>query len=143
LHKACFALNLTNLDFVELLLKSGTDAANTQDHAEGRTLLSYTTQFAPGAANFLLSSPQPRTSILPINLDIPSYSGFARLFPDYSDQIRETFLLKQWRDIEEILVERGAIDTEITALSLDTLMHHPFSALANTLAYENSCCYCK
>jgi ankyrin repeat protein len=55
LHKACFARNLTNLDFVELLLKSGADAANTQDH-EGRTLLLYTTQLTPGAAKFLLSS---------------------------------------------------------------------------------------
>jgi hypothetical protein len=55
LHTACFAGNVTNLDFVELLLERGLDQ-NTQDHTQ-RTPLLCTTPFAPGAAIFLLNLP--------------------------------------------------------------------------------------
>jgi hypothetical protein len=37
--------------------------------------------------------------------------------PDNPDQIQDQFQLKQWREIEEILTERGAADTGTTLLS--------------------------
>jgi hypothetical protein len=46
---------VTNLDFVELLLKKGADP-NSQDHLGG-TPLTFTKKFAPGAAKFLLNWP--------------------------------------------------------------------------------------
>jgi ankyrin repeat protein len=55
LHKACRGDNVTNLDFVELLLEENADP-NSQDHL-GMTPLMNTTKFAPGAAKFLLSWP--------------------------------------------------------------------------------------
>jgi hypothetical protein len=55
LHRACYAGNVTNLDFVDYLLEKGTDP-NAQDHL-GQTPLMFTTKFAPGAANFLLNWP--------------------------------------------------------------------------------------
>jgi hypothetical protein len=35
---------------------------------------------------------------------------------DNPDQVRHEFLLQQWREIEEMLVERGATDTGVTTL---------------------------
>jgi hypothetical protein len=55
LLSVCHAGNVTNLDFVELLLKAGADP-NAPDH-EGRTPLMRTTPVAPGAAKFLLNWP--------------------------------------------------------------------------------------
>jgi ankyrin repeat protein len=52
LHVACAWFNVTNLDFVELLLEYGADP-NAQDHL-GKTPLMWTLQLAPGAAKFLL-----------------------------------------------------------------------------------------
>ena len=45
--------NVTNLDFVELLLETGADP-NAQDHL-GLTPLMCTIEVAPGAAKFLLN----------------------------------------------------------------------------------------
>jgi hypothetical protein len=36
--------------------------------------------------------------------------------PEYPEQVKDQFLLQQWREIEEMLVERGATDTGITTL---------------------------
>jgi hypothetical protein len=35
--------------------------------------------------------------------------------PDNPDQIQDQFLLQQWHEIEEMLVERGAHDIRVTA----------------------------
>jgi ankyrin repeat protein len=53
LHHARCTSNVTNLDFVELLLEEGADP-NTQDHFGLTPLMSIPTD-APGAAKFLLS----------------------------------------------------------------------------------------
>jgi hypothetical protein len=55
LHNACYADNVTNLDFVELLLEAGADP-NTQYHP-GLTPLVYTIPNAPGVAKVLLNWP--------------------------------------------------------------------------------------
>jgi hypothetical protein len=122
LHKACYASNVTNLDFIELLLKKGSDP-NAQDH-HGATPLMCTTKYAPGAAKFLLNWPTT-------DPNITSRSGasfLARVRADvkyFSDQVARTdnperiqhqFLLRQWREIEEMLVEREAVDTGIDTL---------------------------
>jgi hypothetical protein len=60
---ACCWYNVTNLDFVELLLKAGADP-NVQDHL-GETPLMYTTMDAPGAAKFLLNWPTTDVNITP------------------------------------------------------------------------------
>jgi hypothetical protein len=61
LHYACYAGNVTNLDFVELLLEEGADP-NSQD-SRGQTPLMWTTYFAPGAAKFLLNWPTTDANI--------------------------------------------------------------------------------
>jgi hypothetical protein len=121
LHCACYASNVTNLDFVELLLKKGADP-NAQDYL-GMTPLIYTSPDAPGAAKFLLNWPS-------IDANITTRSGASYLArvrstimdlsdeatgPDNPDEIKSQFLLQQWREVEEMLVERDAHDTGITA----------------------------
>jgi hypothetical protein len=53
LHYACYSFNVTNLDFVELLLEVGADP-NARDYL-GWTPLMSTTEPAPGVAKFLLN----------------------------------------------------------------------------------------
>jgi hypothetical protein len=84
----------------------------------------YTIPDAPGAAKFLLNWPTT-------DANITTRSGASFLaevrslitalsdkvaFPDNPDQVQLQFKLQQWRGIQEMLVERGAIDTGITAL---------------------------
>jgi hypothetical protein len=134
LHKACSWDVVTNLDFVELLLTKGADP-NAQDHL-GLTPLMYTTDFAPGVAKFLLNWPTMdvnitnqsgqsflvwvRTAIMTISdkdvRSIVSAVSDATSISDSLDQVKDQFLLRQWREIEEMLVERGAEDTSMTCL---------------------------
>jgi hypothetical protein len=122
LHNACFGGNVTNLDFVEFLLEAGADP-NAQDHL-GNTTLMYTIPDAPGAAKFLLN-----WSTTDANITTRSGASFlARVrslittFPDqiarsdHPDLVPHRFWLRQWREIEEMLVESGAADTGITTL---------------------------
>jgi hypothetical protein len=121
LHTACFGGNVTNLDFIELLLKEGADP-NFQDYM-GLTPLICTNPYAPGAAKFLLNW---RTT--DANITARSEASFlARVIktvvcftenvarPGSPERVQNKFLLRQWSDIEEMLVERGAIDTGITS----------------------------
>jgi hypothetical protein len=118
LHFACSGGNVTNLEFVEYFLEEGADP-NSQDPL-GVTPLIRTTPFTPGAAKFLLNWPTT-------DVNITTQSGasfltkvreaieiFAR--PDYPNRVQNKFLLRQWREIEEMLVERGATDADITML---------------------------
>ncbi len=61
LHHACSSNAVTNLDFVELLLKKGADP-NFQD-SRGATPLMCTVPGAPGAAKFLLNWPTTDANI--------------------------------------------------------------------------------
>jgi hypothetical protein len=117
LHNACCGGNVTNLGFLELLLKKGANP-NAQDY-HGVTPLMCTTKFAPGAANFLLNWPTTDA-----NITTRSGASFLARFyvdvkyfcSDHPERIQHQFLLRQWREIEAMLVEMGAVDTGITAL---------------------------
>jgi ankyrin repeat protein len=114
LHNACHDVNVTNLDFVELLLKEGADP-NALDHL-GMTPLIYTIHGAPGAAKFLLNWPTTDANITTPNgasfLDlirkgcVERFSDLAA-HPGNPDHVQHQFLLWQWREIEEMLVQRG------------------------------------
>jgi hypothetical protein len=121
LHNACYTGNVTNLDFVQLLLKEGADP-NSKNHL-GMTPLMCAVPYAPGAAKFLLNWPTTDA-----NITTPSGAPFlvcvrwavghfsehiAR--PDNPEHIQHQYLLQQWREIDEMLVEKGARDTGITA----------------------------
>jgi hypothetical protein len=122
LHIACYGGNVTNLDFVELLLKEGADP-NARDHL-GITPLMFATPDAPGAAKFLLNWPATDVNITTrsgasflavVRMAIAAYSEQIAL-PDNPDQVQVQFRLQQWCEIEEVLVERDAHDTGIAAL---------------------------
>jgi ankyrin repeat protein len=123
---------VTNLDFVKLLMEAGADP-NAQDR-EGMIPLMRTIPNAPGAAKFLLNWPTTDANITTRSgasfLTMVRSAITANLYvglpgnPDL-DQIQHQFLLQQWRDIEEILVERDAHDTGIT-----TIYSNPFSVLS-------------
>jgi hypothetical protein len=113
LHMACSGYNVTNLDFIELLLEQGADPI-FQDHA-GLTPLMCTIPFAPGAAKFLLNWPTAEVNIT-TGLGV-SFSSLVRRAvryfsdkvanPDNPDRVQHRFLIQQWREIEEMLTERA------------------------------------
>jgi hypothetical protein len=116
LHTACYSGNVTNLDFVELLLEKGANP-NAQNLL-GNTPLMYTIPDAPGAAKFLLNWPTTDANITTrtgvsflarVRSLITAFSyQIAR--PDNPDRVQHQFAIQQWRNIEEMLVERGAAD---------------------------------
>ena len=117
LHKACFSGNVTNLDFVEYLLEEGANP-NFQDDL-GQTPLIWSIPDAPGAAKFLLNWPTADVNIttrsgasflVKVRVTVEKFLGKAAL-PDNPNQVQDQFLLRQWQEIEEMLVERGAVDT--------------------------------
>jgi hypothetical protein len=112
---------VTNLDFVELLLEKGADP-NALDYL-AETPLMYTIPGAPGAAKFLLNWPTTDANITTrsgasflavVRSTITDFSE-AIAHPDYPEKVQHQFVLQQWRDIEEMLVERGCTDTGITS----------------------------
>jgi hypothetical protein len=113
LHDACYTDNVTNLDFVELLLDAGADP-NAQDHT-GLTPMMYSIPYAPGAAKFLLNWPttdvnvttRSGESILARVRHAVKYLDDKISLPDHPYQVRDQFLLQRWRDIEDELVQRG------------------------------------
>jgi hypothetical protein len=117
LHNACCGVNVTNLDFVELLLKEGADP-NIQEY-RGLTPLLYTMLLAPGAAKFLLNWPTTDANITTrsgasflagVRVDVKNFHF------DHPEKVEHQLLGRQWRELEEMLVERGAVDTGITIL---------------------------
>jgi hypothetical protein len=120
LHSACYSGVVTNLDFIELLLAEGADP-NAKNHI-GRTPLMYTIPHAPSAAKYLLNWPTTNANVTEQSGEsflfmvrtrlIPAYVEQLAL-PDNPEQIQFKFLLQQWTEIEEMLLERGAHDTSI------------------------------
>jgi ankyrin repeat protein len=113
LQEACHAGSVTNLDFVELLLKEGADP-NSKDHL-GLTPLMYTLKAAPGAVKVLLNWPTTDVNILSrsgesflamVRRTITYFSEWIA-FPDNPERVQHQFQLQQWREIEELLLERS------------------------------------
>jgi hypothetical protein len=112
LHRACSSRAVTNLDYVEYLLEVGADP-NAQDFF-GLTPLMHTTMDAPGAAKFLLN--WPTTDITITTRSGMSFLGKVRgvvkylsdkvALPDNLEQVKHQFLLRQWREVEEMQVKR-------------------------------------
>jgi hypothetical protein len=104
---------VTNLDFIELLLKADADP-NAQTHIEDTPLMC-TASVAPGAAKFLLNWPTTDVNITDRSGDSflavvrTSVEYFSALIarPDDPDRVQNKFLLQQWRDIEEMLMARN------------------------------------
>jgi hypothetical protein len=103
---------VTNLDFVELLLRAGANP-NAQSHT-GKTPLMNTATDAPGAAKFLLNWPTTDFNLTPQSGK--SFLDMVRWILSYfSKQIQiaplddpDKFLFQQWLGIEEMLMEKGA-----------------------------------
>jgi hypothetical protein len=84
----------------------------------------FTLNLAPGAAKFLLNWPTTDVNIrypsgessflVRVRSPIASFID-AIAFPDHPEKVEHQFLLKQWREIEEMLVEKGAHDIGVTA----------------------------
>jgi hypothetical protein len=119
LHSACCSGNVTSLDFVEYLLEQGADP-NAQDHL-GKTALMHSIPDAPGAAKFLLNWPITDANIT-TRSGVSFVAGVRLTITEFSDEValynkvQDQFQLQQWREIEEMLVERGAVDIDITSL---------------------------
>jgi hypothetical protein len=112
LHWACCADFVTNLDLVELLLVNGANP-NALSH-RGKTPLLISATGASGAAKFLLK--WPTTNVNLIDESGESFIHTVRWIITYlTNQAQTTLLddldqllLQQWRDIEKMLLERGA-----------------------------------
>jgi hypothetical protein len=122
LHHACYGGSVTNLDSIELLLKEGADPNYLDDL--GTIPLLRTITGAPGAAKFLLNWPTTDVNITSrsgasflamVRKMIANFSDRMALH-DNPDRVQHQFLLRQWREIEVMLVERGAHDTGIRAI---------------------------
>jgi hypothetical protein len=114
---------VTNLDFIELLLKAGANP-NFQDLRFGPTPLMKSAPDAPGAAKFLLNWPTTDANITTrsgvsflamVRLTIKSFFDKIAL-PDNPEMVQHQLLLRQWREIEDMVVERGAADTGNTEI---------------------------
>jgi hypothetical protein len=113
LHRACFGGVVTNLDLIELLLVKGADP-NAQDLL-GVTPLMCTISLAPGAARFLLSWPTTNFNItnrsggnfLSAVKEAVQYMSDQTALLDNPSHVQHQLLLEQWREVEEILVEKG------------------------------------
>jgi hypothetical protein len=116
LHQACNPGTVTNLDIVEVLLVEGADP-NAQD-CSGMTPLMYTcctAERSPGAAKFLLKWPTTDFNItiafgasfpVAVERNLKAFSDKVAI-PGNPNQVQDQFLLQQWLEIKEMLVERG------------------------------------
>jgi hypothetical protein len=117
LHCACSSKNCTNLDFIQLLLDHGANP-NAQN-SDGKTPLHWTAGYAPGAAKFLLTYSEKTDPDILTN-DGQSFLAIARhsieegtfvvRHPQNPHPEVDLFLLKQWEEVERLLVESGALD---------------------------------
>jgi hypothetical protein len=120
LHVACFSGYCTNLDYIQLLLDHGANP-NAKD-SKGATPLQYTLPAAPGAAKCLLTYSDKtdpdidmndgRSFLFMVRCAIAECTSEARL-PNNLEKERLLFVLKQWEEVETLLIERGALDSAL------------------------------
>jgi hypothetical protein len=118
LHGACSSGTCTNLNYIQLLLDHGANP-NAID-SDGHTSLHYTGSGAPGAAKFLLTysdktdpdilTNNGRSLIAMVRTGIAASASKARL-PNNSHPGIIFFQVKQWEEVETLLIERGALDS--------------------------------
>jgi len=122
LHVACASYNITNIDYIRLLLECGADP-NAKNY-EVETPLFYTCKGAPGAARVLMDhddidlnvrGKRDRggnvTFLTLVRGAIAECSTVACSHPPGSaGEAKHLYLAKQWREIERIIVERGAVE---------------------------------
>jgi hypothetical protein len=112
LFNACHSANTTNLDFIQLLLDNGANP-NIQNFL-GESPLMCTVQMAPSAAKLLMEWPTTDVNltaksgkcILAMVRNTIDFLTHGCSFPWHP---RNQFLCQQWRDIEKLLVAKGAI----------------------------------
>jgi hypothetical protein len=119
LHPVCSGENCTNLDFIQLLLDHGANP-NEKD-SDGETPLHSTIIYAPGAAKFLLTysnktdpdilTNDGRSFLAMVRNTIVRASFKAKLSNNPHPE-KLLFVVKQWEEVEKLLVERGALDSE-------------------------------
>jgi hypothetical protein len=124
LHKACYSGVVTNLDLVEFLLEAGANP-NAQDNT-GEAPLMFSLNHVPGAAKFLVNWSTTDVNVLfrsgessfliRVRSTITTFSCTILLSGCNPLKVQHQFLLQQWRDIEEMLVEMGAHHTGIAPL---------------------------
>jgi hypothetical protein len=118
LHNACWGGFCTNLDFIQLLLDHGANPnAKSSDFV---TPLHYTYPNAPGAAKFLLTysdktdpdilTNDGRSFLAMVRSCIAERTSKARLPHNPHPEIM-LFQVKQWEEVEKLLVKRGALDS--------------------------------
>jgi hypothetical protein len=113
LHSACSSNVVTNLGFIYLLLENGANP-NSRNQL-GETPLMCAIKWAPGAAKVLIGWPMT-------NVNIVDESGRTVLdlvrmvIEELSDEVNslenprraeDQFVLQQWREVEEMLMEKG------------------------------------
>jgi hypothetical protein len=118
LHNACFGGNCTNLDFIQLLLDHG--ANPNAKESDGGTPLHWTIPGAPGAAKFMLTysvktdpdilSNDGRSFLAMVRKSIADGRSKARIPHNPKKKIL-LFQVKQWEEVEKLLVERGTLDS--------------------------------
>jgi ankyrin repeat protein len=106
------------LDFIQLLLDHGANP-NAKD-SEGETPLHWTMGNAPGATKFLLTysgktdpdilTKDGQSFLAMVRSSIAECTYKARL-PHNPHSEKQLFQVKQWEEVEELLVERGALDS--------------------------------
>jgi hypothetical protein len=116
LHNACASKTSTNLDFIQLLLDHG---ANPNEKDSLGAPLYYTLRNAPAAAKFLLTySDKTDPDILMndgqsfltmVRSGIEGYSACIAALKPHSEKEKYFFLLKQWEEVEKLLVERRVL----------------------------------
>jgi ankyrin repeat protein len=120
LHNACQSGVTTNLEFIKFLLNNGADqnALSTS----GKTPLLLTSTLAPAAAKFLIEWPGTDvnhvadstgiSSLALVRVCITFYTK-ALQRPNFSLGAEYRFIRKQWLEIDDMLMEMGAIDTGV------------------------------
>jgi hypothetical protein len=119
LNIACNSDMVINLEFIYLLLQHGADP-NARDY-HGKTPLTQTIQWAPSAAKVLIEWPttnvnivnQSGSSMLALVREVISEIAVNVDNRDNPRRAQDAFRLEQWREVENMLVEKGASDTSI------------------------------